>query len=60
MSVNSTECVSPGGERVTLGSDAHRPDHIAANFAEALEALKTAGVKYVTVFERREAKMVAI
>ncbi len=52
--------VGLGGERVTLGSDAHRPDHIAANFAEALAALKAAGLKYVTMFEKREAKMVAL
>ena len=49
-----------GGERVTLGSDAHRPDDIAANFDLAIEALQTAGLKYVTQFEQREARLVRI
>lgn len=49
-----------GGERVTLGSDAHKPDDIAANFDLALEALRAAGLKYVTQFEKREARLVRI
>lgn len=49
-----------GGERVTLGSDAHQPDDIAANFDMALAALRTAGLKYVTQFEQREARLVRI
>ncbi len=49
-----------GGERVTLGSDAHRPEHLGANFDAALEAMRAAGLKYVTMFERREAKLVKI
>ncbi len=49
-----------GGERVTLGSDAHSPDVIAANFDLAIEALQAAGLKYVTQFEQRQAKLVAI
>jgi histidinol-phosphatase (PHP family) len=49
-----------GGERVTLGSDAHSPDVIAANFDLAIEAMQTAGLKYVTMFEQREARLVRI
>jgi histidinol-phosphatase (PHP family) len=49
-----------GGERVTLGSDAHQPDDIAANFDLALDAMHTAGLKYVTQFEQREARLIAI
>ena len=49
-----------GGERVTLGSDAHQPDNIAAHFDLALEAMQAAGLKYVTQFEQREAKMARI
>lgn len=46
-----------GGERVTLGSDAHQPDDIAANFDLAIEALRAAGLQYVTMFEQREARL---
>ena len=49
-----------GGERITLGSDAHTPDVIAANFEAAIEAMQAAGLKYVTQFEKRAAKMVRI
>src|SRR3990172_240981 len=35
-----------GGERVTLGSDAHRPEHLGANLDVALDAAKEAGRKY--------------
>jgi histidinol-phosphatase (PHP family) len=49
-----------GGERVTIGSDAHRPDHIAANFDQAIEAMHAAGLNYVTQFEQREARPVKI
>jgi histidinol-phosphatase (PHP family) len=49
-----------GGERVTLGSDAHSPDVIAANFDLALAALQVAGLKYVTQFEKREARLMNI
>ena len=49
-----------GGERVTLGSDAHTSDVIAANFDAAIEALQAAGLKYVTQFEKREARLVRI
>jgi histidinol-phosphatase (PHP family) len=49
-----------GGERVTLGSDAHTPDDIAANFDAALDALRAAGLNTVTQFERRQAKLVKI
>ncbi len=52
--------VELGGERATLGSDAHRPDHLGANFDVALEAMRVAGLKCVTMFERREAKLVKI
>ena len=49
-----------GGERVTLGSDAHTPDDIAANFDLALDALHTVGLKYVTQFEKREARLARV
>jgi histidinol-phosphatase (PHP family) len=49
-----------GGERITLGSDAHQPDVIGANFDAAIEAMQAAGLKYVTQFEKREARLVRI
>ncbi len=39
-----------GGEIITVGSDAHRPEDIAANFTAAYDMLKAAGFKYLTLF----------
>lgn len=49
-----------GGERVTLGSDAHRPDHVGAGLELAIESARAAGLRYVTHFEQRRARMVKI
>jgi len=42
-----------GGEIITIGSDAHKPEDVAADFAVAEEALKDVGFKYYTIFENR-------
>lgn len=39
-----------GGEIITIGADAHKPEHIAYDFAKAEEILKSCGFKYYTVF----------
>jgi len=52
--------VELGGERVTLGSDAHNPADIGADLEAALDAARAAGLNYVTQFERREARLVKI
>ena len=42
-----------GGEIVTVGADAHRPEHVAYDFAEAGEILKSCGFHYYTEFKGR-------
>lgn len=42
-----------GGEIITIGSDAHRPDALAKEFNRAAEILTECGFKYYTVFEKR-------
>ncbi len=49
-----------GGERITLGSDSHQPENIAAHLDVAVAAAKDAGLKYVTMFEQRQARLVPI
>jgi histidinol-phosphatase (PHP family) len=49
-----------GGEILTLGSDGHRPPHMAYDFARALAMIRAAGFTHLTTFERRKAKFVAI
>ena len=43
-----------GGEIITIGADAHKPEHIAYDFAKAEEILKSCGFKYyIEFFEQK-------
>ena len=42
-----------GGEIITVGSDGHKPEHIAYAFDKVPEILKEAGFRYYTVFQER-------
>lgn len=42
-----------GGEIITIGSDAHVTDNIAAQFDKAADVLQACGFKYYTIFEKR-------
>jgi histidinol-phosphatase (PHP family) len=42
-----------GGELLTVGSDAHKPEHIAYDFNKAKEILSSCGFRYITVYEKR-------
>ena len=43
-----------GGEIITIGSDAHRPEHAAYEFGKAATVLEACGFKYYTEFQDRE------
>jgi len=43
-----------GGEIVTLGSDAHKPEDLGYAFNEALELLKALKFKYYCIFKKRK------
>lgn len=47
-----------GGERITLGSDAHRPENIGADFAPAIQAAQAAGLRHLTFYNKRQATLV--
>lgn len=49
-----------GGEILTLGADAHAPEHVAFDYCRLPGLLKKAGFRYYTVFEKRQAKMIRI
>ena len=42
-----------GGEIITVGSDAHRPEHVAYDFGKAQEILELCGFRYYTEFHGR-------
>ena len=43
-----------GGEIITIGSDAHKPDYIAYEFNRAKEFLLESNFKYYTTFKRKQ------
>jgi histidinol-phosphatase (PHP family) len=43
-----------GGEIITVGADAHSPEHIAYDFDRLSEYLKSAGFKYYAVYRNRK------
>lgn len=42
-----------GGEIITLGADAHRPEHVAYAFGQAAEILRKCGFHFYAEFEKR-------
>jgi histidinol-phosphatase (PHP family) len=49
-----------GGEIVTLGSDAHRPEDAAKGLREGMELIQAAGFRYVTTFKKREPEFISL
>lgn len=49
-----------GGERVTVGSDAHRPQDVGAGIPEAYELLRETGFRYLTVYRGRRPEMIRL
>ena len=49
-----------GGEIITIGSDAHKPEHIAYDFDKVPGILQEAGFRYYTVFQERKARFLPL
>lgn len=49
-----------GGELVTIGSDAHKPEHLCFDFDKAAAVLTELGFRYYTVFEQRKPQQIRI
>lgn len=49
-----------GGEYITIGSDAHRKEHLAYDFRKAEDMLISLGFEYYTIFDKRIPKLVKI
>ena len=49
-----------GGEILTIGSDAHRPEDVGAGFTEALKAAKAAGFRQIAMYEKRQPRFYGI
>ena len=42
-----------GGEKITFGADAHKPEHIAFHFADAAAIAQEAGFRYYVRFKEK-------
>lgn len=49
-----------GGEILTIGSDAHRPEHLAYDFQKVPEILKNCGFSYYTIFKNRKPEFIKL
>lgn len=49
-----------GGQIITLGSDAHTPEHIGAGIPQAAELLRQVGFRYYTVYRRRRPEFIPL
>ncbi len=49
-----------GGEIVTIGTDAHRPEDIGKGVREAAELLRELGYRYYTVYRRRRPEFIPL
>ncbi|WP_312641439.1 histidinol-phosphatase HisJ family protein [Hydrogenoanaerobacterium sp.] len=49
-----------GGEIITIGSDAHRAEHLGSNIADGMELAREAGFAYFSFFKQREPRMLAL
>jgi histidinol-phosphatase (PHP family) len=51
--------VEMGGQRLTLGSDAHRLPEVGLHLEKGIEAIRAVGVDRITQFEHRQARLIA-
>ncbi len=49
-----------GGEIITIGSDAHRPDRMAQGIADGMELLRSVGFRYFTIFSERKPEFIKL
>lgn len=49
-----------GGEILTIGSDAHAPQHIAGQFEQLGNLLENAGFRYYTIFKHRKPEFIKV
>ena len=49
-----------GGEIITVGSDGHKPEHLAYDFHKVPSILKEAGFHYYTIFKNRKPEFIKL
>ena len=49
-----------GGQRLTLGSDAHTPAEVGLHLDQALKFIRESGLTFITRYERRQASLLPL
>jgi histidinol-phosphatase (PHP family) len=49
-----------GGQRLTLGSDAHRIREVSLHLEKAIDVIRAVGIDHVTQFDRRQARLIPL
>jgi histidinol-phosphatase (PHP family) len=49
-----------GGEIVTIGSDAHRPQDLGYRLDRAVEIIRSVGIRHLATFEQRQPKLISL
>lgn len=49
-----------GGEKITLGSDSHRPEDVAKNIVDGIKVAQKAGFQYITTYYKGRPEMLPI
>ncbi|SCG83094.1 histidinol-phosphatase (PHP family) [Proteiniborus sp. DW1] len=49
-----------GGETITIGSDAHTPEHIGFDYQEAVKLLRELNFKYLAIYKNRKKQFIKI
>jgi histidinol-phosphatase (PHP family) len=49
-----------GGQRLTLGSDAHSPADVGLHLDQALKFIRESGLRFITRYERRQASLLPL
>lgn len=49
-----------GGEIVTIGSDAHKAEYVGDRLDEAVEMMKSAGLKYLATYDQRKLNFIKL
>jgi hypothetical protein len=49
-----------GGQRLTLGSDSHRPSQVGLGLDVAIQAAQAAGLSHVAQYVGRQARLVPL
>lgn len=49
-----------GGELLTIGSDGHKPEHIAWDFQQGESILREAGFSYYSIYKKRKPQMLRL